>query len=148
MRRDDKGLGLSGLGVFNLAKLKESLELFSVVLLSEIINSLNSKDSAKSRNSSARSDFVTGQVIVSDEVLTWLINSKSLREFLSSQKKGKRVSAVIGMMDLSHLDCVVCQIVVDDERSVITLSVESENLSVVIQELLLRNDSSTSESFF
>ena len=49
------------------------------------------------------------------------------------------------MMNFSDFNSVISQVVVNDERKIITLGKEPQHLSVVIQKLLLGNYSSTTK---
>lgn len=59
----------------------------------------------------------------------------------------ERVSSVIGEVNLPDINSIVCQIIVDNIR-IVTLHVEFKHLSVILQELFLRFNSSTSQLVF
>lgn len=49
------------------------------------------------------------------------------------------------MVDFSDFASIISQVVVNDVRNFIIASIESEDFAIVVEELLLRGDSSTSE---
>lgn len=76
--------------------------------------------------------------------LARLVESKVVGKFLSSQEESEVVSSIVSEMNLSDLNSVVSQVVVDNVREFFKLAVESENLKIVVQELFLALNSSTS----
>ena len=145
MRRDLKRLGFTRLRVFNASNIEELVVLGFIELMSEFIYSRDSENSAESIDSSFRFDFIASQIVISNEVLTRLVYCKALRKLLSLQQQRERVSAIIWMVDLSDFNSVISQVVVNDERKIITLGKEPQYFSVVIQKLLLGNYSSTTK---
>ena len=115
------------------------------VILSEFVYSLDLKASAVSDQVSLVVDLVAGQVSVTNELLSWLIYCEGLGKFLSSQVDGERISAVIWEMNFSDLNSIVGKEVVPHELKVFAHGEESKDLSVIVQELLLRWNSSSSE---
>ena len=115
------------------------------IVLGELINTLDLEASSVGNQVSLEINLIAGQVSVSDELLSWLIHVESLWQLLSSEINGERVSAVIWEMAFSDLDGIVSQEVVPHELEVFTDGEESQDLSVVVQELLLRGNSSSSE---
>ena len=80
--------------------------------------------------------------------LTWLMDSNGLlQEFLTFQQQRIRITStilnnktqhlLIAEMDFSYFNSVISQEVVDDNRHVFAFAVEPEDLSVMVQELLL-----------
>jgi hypothetical protein len=67
------------------------------------------------------------------------------RESLSLHEKSKVVTAIIRVVNLSDLNGVVSQEVVDDEGKIIEATVEAEDTSIVIKELLLSLNTATTE---
>jgi hypothetical protein len=67
------------------------------------------------------------------------------RQSLSLHEKSKVVTAIVRVVNLSDLNGVVSQEVVDDEGEIIEATVEAEDTSIVIKELLLRLHTSTTE---
>jgi hypothetical protein len=70
------------------------------------------------------------------------------RESLSLHEKSKVVTAIIRVVNLSDLNGVVSQEVVDDEGKIIEATVEAEDTSIVIKELLLSFNTATTERSF
>lgn len=145
---DLDGLRISGFRVFNLSDFEVLSILGFVEVMSELINSVNSKLPSKSINNSTSFDFIASQVIVANEVLTWLVHCELHRKFLSLQKQGKGIPTVVGVMHFSDFNSVISKVVVNDEGHSIMLGKESQYLSVIVQKLLLRNDSSSTKCFF
>jgi hypothetical protein len=79
MGRNLDGLWFSGLGEFNVSNLKVLAVLGLIEIVSELIYTVNSELSAKSIDNTTSFDFITCQVVIPNEVLTWLIHCKSLR---------------------------------------------------------------------
>lgn len=67
------------------------------------------------------------------------------RESLSLHEKSKVVTAIVRVVNLSDLNGVVSQEVVYDEGEIIEVTVEAENMSILIEELLLRLHTATTE---
>ena len=67
------------------------------------------------------------------------------RQSLSLHEKSKVVTAIVRVVNLSDLNGVVSQEVVDDEGEIIEATVEAEDMSIVIKELLLRLHTPTTE---
>ena len=87
-----------------------------VEILSKLVYSVDSEHSSEGIDDAAWLNFIACQVIISNEVLTWLIYCKTLGQFLPSKEKREWVSSVVGMMHFSYLHSVICQIVVNDIR--------------------------------
>ena len=117
--------------------------LFQIVVLGEFVDASDLKDSAVGDKRFAEFDLVARQVSITDELLTRLVHIERLGQSLSSQVDGEGVSSVIREVHLSDLNCVVGKEVMPLELQVSTLCVESENFSIVIQELFLRRYSTT-----
>lgn len=135
----------SGLWLFNAANWEVLTVFLLVVVLSELVNASDLKHSSVCDQWFSKFNFVAGEVPISNKLLTWLIHIKSLRKSLSSQVHGEGISAIIREVNLSDLDRVVSKEVVPLELEVTTAGVESEHHPVIVQELLLRLNSSTSE---
>jgi hypothetical protein len=145
VRGDLRSLGFSRARGLLVTDLEVSLILLVVVLLSVLINSIDLHGEAEDVDATTGEDLITGQVVISDEGLTRLLHLTGVGQFLSSEEAGKRVKSIILVMGLTDLNGIVSQVVVDHKRSVLVGTVESEDLSVVIQELLLRGNLATSE---
>lgn len=78
------------------------------------------------------------------EGLAGLVYGQFFGELLSLNKKGEGISAGVGSFNFSDFHGVISEVVVDDVGD-LALAEELEDLSIVLQELLLRGDSSSSE---
>lgn len=90
-------------------------------------------------------NLIIGKVIVTQETKTWLAHTEAVRDLPSLKKESEVVSTVIRMMHFSDLACIICQVVVNDERDLIVACEESENLAIVVKELLFRGHSATTQ---
>ncbi len=148
VRRNLPLLGLPRLRQLDLAELEVLAVGLLVELLRELVHSVNPKDPSEDIELLAGLDLIARNIVVTDKVLTWLIYSEAFGELLSPQEQRERVPPVVSMVDLSDLDRVVSQVVMDDKRQIVALREESEDFAIVVQELLLRNDSSASKRLF
>lgn len=145
VRRNLHNNGGSGLRLLNLTKREVSLVLLQIVVLSGLVNTANSESSTVSSQTVIEGDLITRQISVADERLARLVDIESLRKLLSSEVDRERISAVVREVHLSDLNGVISQEVMPDKLKVITSSEESENLAVVVQELLLRSNSASAK---
>lgn len=145
MRWDHDGRLLWECWCIDLADWELVAILVAVEVLGEVVNAADVVDTAESENAAAWVDLIASQVVVADEILAWLVHVKAVWQLLSSQKKRKRVASVIGSMGLSDLNGVVGQVVVHDERQVLTGREEAQDLTVVVEELLLGRNLATAE---
>ena len=67
-------LGLSWLRVLNAAKVEELVVLLLVEALSKLINASDSELSAECLNNAFGFNLITSQIVVSNEVLAWLLD--------------------------------------------------------------------------
>ena len=103
-------------------------------------------DSTKGVDDTSWVDFIASKVVVSDEVLAWLIDIKSVWKLLSSQEESKGISSIVWSVRLSDLNGVIGQVVVENVRKVFADGEESQHLSILVQELLLGGNLSTTEA--
>lgn len=82
-------------------------------------------------------DLITSEVVVTDEVKTWLVDIRTEWQLLSLQNFWESITAIIWMVDLSNLNGVISQEVVDNVWEIIAFGEEAEDFTVVVQELLL-----------
>ena len=144
MRGNLNWLWLPWLRILDSSEVEELIEFLLIELLSELINSCNSELSSEGVDSSLGLNLVAGQVVVTDEVLTGLVDCEALRKLLSLEHESEGVAAIVGMMDFTDLTGVVSEVVMDDEGEIVTLHEETEDLSVIVEELLLgRHSAST-----
>jgi hypothetical protein len=126
-------------------------EMFAVsleeVVLGECVHSFDLEASSVSDKISIVVDLITCQISVTNELLTWLIYCEGLRKFLSSQINRERISSVIWEMNFSDLNSVVSKEVVPHKLQILASCEESKNLSIVVQELFLGCNFSSSELF-
>ena len=119
----------------------------SIEVLGRLVHAFNFKDAAVSVNVTRRRNLVAGQIVVTNEGLSWLVDIEAVGELLSTEKEGESVTAIVGVVDFTDLDSVIGQVVVDDEWEVVTAGEESENATVVVQELLLGGNFAATEGF-
>jgi len=145
VRRNLRGFGFSRKRRSLVTDFKMAVVLFFVVGLSVFINTINLHHLVEDVNETTGVDLVTSQVVITDEGLTGLLNLRGVGELLSSEEAGEGIETVILVMGLTNLNGIISKVVVDDERSVVLSAIETEHLSIVIQELLLRSDLASSE---
>ena len=121
------------------------LVLLDVVVLGELVNTGDVENLTVGVDWLSPVNFITSQISISNKGVTWLVHIEGLWELLPSEVDGEGVSSVVREVDLSDLDGIVSQEVVEDILESLGVDEESKNLSVVIEELLLRWDSATSE---
>jgi hypothetical protein len=116
-----------------------------VVGLGVGVNTVDSHHVSEHGDGATGEDLVAGEVVISNEGLTGLLNLAGVGKLLSAEEAGEGVETVVLMVSLSDFDGIISQVVVDDKRSVFRRTVETEHLSVVIQELLLGSNFASSE---
>ena len=130
--------------LLDVAEREVAAVLVLVVGLCELVDALDLEHASVCDQWLFEADLVAGEVPVSDEGLSWLVDVERFRKLLASEIDGEGIASVVGEVDLSDLDCVVGQEVVPHEWQVTCFGVESEHFSVIIKELFLRwNSSST-----
>ena len=75
---------ISCLWSLDIGNREVSLVSLQEVALSGCINTYDREDSSVGNKIPAHADFVAGEISVTNELLTWLVYSKGLWEFLSS----------------------------------------------------------------
>lgn len=90
-------------------------------------------------------DLIAGQVVVTNEAETGLVNIRSEGELLSSKELWEGVTTVVGVMNFTDLNSVISQVVLEDERKIFRLAEEAEHFAVVIKELLLASNFATAK---
>jgi len=93
-------------------------------------------------------DFIASQVIVTNKVETGLVNITSEGEALSVQKLGEVVTAIVGVVNLTDLDGIISQEVVNNIWKVFAVSIEAQNLAILVKELLLAGYLTTTQGLF
>ena len=112
-----------------------------------MVNSCDHIDLSISIDVAGWSNLISSKVVVSDEGLSWLVNIETVWEFLSSEEEGEGITSIVWMVDLADLYGIVSQVVVDHIWEIIANSEETEHLAVMIQELLLGCNLTTSKGF-
>lgn len=92
-------------------------------------------------------DLVAREVVVTDEVLAWLVHVHSVGQLLAAEQNGETVTAVVGLVALADFERVVGEVVVHDVRQIVANGEEAEDLTVMVQELLLGGYLTTAELF-
>ena len=112
-----------------------------------LINSCDHIDLSIGIDVAGWSNLISSKVVVSDEGLSWLVNIETVWEFLSSEEESEGITSIVWMVDLADLYGIVSQVVVDHIWKIIANSEETEHLAVMIQELLLGCNLTTSKGF-
>jgi hypothetical protein len=99
--------------LFDATKIEMSVVLLSVEFLSEFTDSIDVHNVTKDVNGLVLVDFITGQVVVSDESLSRLLNLTVFGELSSSQEASEVVVSIVLVVDFSDLNSVVSQEVLD-----------------------------------
>ena len=138
--------GLSWLLELHLAERELVAILLSVVLLGEGVDTADHVDAAVGVDVGGWGDLVASQVVVTDEVLAWLVDIETVWELLSAEEHGESISSVIGVVALTDLEGVIGEIVVDDVGEIVLGGEETEDATIVVQELLLGLDFAATEA--
>ena len=131
----------------NLSKGEVVSIFLGIELFSGCVDTLNNKDAAKGVDVACWGDLIAGQVVVSNEGLTWLVDIEAVWKFLSTEEQGKGIATIVGVVHLTDLNGVIGQVVVYYEWKVAALCKEAKYTAVVIQELLLGSNFATTKSF-
>ena len=94
-------------------------------MLSKFINSSYVVNTTKGEYFSVWPDFITGNIVVSDEGKAGLFNIMAVRKSLSSQNSVKLVTAIIWIMYIMDLNRVICKVIVNNILEIITQGEES-----------------------
>ena len=116
---------------------------FCVKVLSKLVHSRDLIFAAESTDGTTWVDLVTSQVVVTDEVLAWLIHVEAVGQFLATKEARGGFAAIVGAVTLIDFNCVIGQVIVNDVRQILTEGEEAEHLTIVVQELLLRSNLTT-----
>jgi len=143
---DHESLLLRDRWLLDLADWELVTVLHSVEVLSEFIDASDLVDSAEGVDDTSWVDLIAGEVVITNEVLAWLVHIESVWKFLSSQKEGEGVTSIIWAVGLSDFDGIIGQVVVEDVWQVLADSEESEHLSILVQELLLGGNFAATEA--
>ena len=113
------------------------------IVLREFVDASDLHYSSVGGQRLAEFNLVTSQIAITDELLARLIHVKRLWQSLSSKVHGEGVPTVVGEVHLPDLDCIVGQEIVPLELEVSASRVESKNFSIMVQELFLRWNTTT-----
>lgn len=113
MRWDLRRCDGSGSRLVDSTKIEMSVVLFSVELLSESIDSLDVHNVTKDIDGLVLVNFIAGQVVVSDESLSRLLDLTGFGELSSSQEASEVVVSIVLVVDFSDFESVVGQEVLD-----------------------------------
>ena len=108
-----------------------------VELLGEGIDAIDHVDAPVGVNVRRGCDLVAGQIVVTDEVLAWLVHIEAIWQLLAAQKNGKGVTSVVRVVALANLERVIGQVVVHHVGQLVAGREEAENATVVVHELFL-----------
>ena len=139
---------LRGLVVLDASDLEWSVKLLLEVLSCEGINTDDGVKSTESIDGLTRADFITSQVVVTDEAESGLVDIGSEGKLLSSRHLGEGIAVVVGVVDLTDLYGIISKVVLENEGKTLWLTEESEDITVVIEELLLTGNFATTECLF
>ena len=121
----------------DLSKWEVVSVLFSIEVLSCLVDSLNFEDAAKCVDVTVWGDLIAGQVVVTNESLSWLVYIEAVWEFLSAEEESEGVTTVVGVMNFTNFNSVISQVVVDNVWKVLAASEETEDSAIVVKELFL-----------
>lgn len=121
------------------------LVALAVETLSEFVDTLNFIDSAVGVDAGGGSDLVAGQVVVTDEGVAGLVHIDAVGELLAAEVDGETIPAVVSLVALTNFKSIITEVVVHDERQILTFGEETEDLTIVVQELLLGGDLTATE---
>ena len=80
---------VSWLWLLNVSKWEVSLMLGQVVVLGELVNTMDVEHSSVGNKRSIELNFIAGEISVSDELLSWLVYLECLWQLLSSEINSK-----------------------------------------------------------
>lgn len=148
MRRDLSGGGLHGLGVLDLAQREDAAEALVEVALGEFVDARYHELAPVGFDHATRVNLIARQVIFADLRVAGLAHSERVGKLPALKKERKAVAAVVRVVYLSDLESIICEVVVNDEGESVPAGIESEDLAVAVEELLLRRDATATEGLF
>lgn len=129
--------GLRWLGELHLTEWEVVAVPLPVELLSEGIDAIDHVDASVGVDVRGRCDLIAGKIVVTDEVLTWLVYIEAIWQLLTAKKNGEGVTTVVRVVALTNLERVIRQVVVHHIRQVVAGREETENATIVVEELFL-----------
>jgi len=109
----------------------------SVELLCEGVNTHNIVHPSVGIDAGCGRNFIACQVVITDEALARLVHVDTVGQLLATEVDGESIPTVVSLVALTDLESIVTQVVVHDERKIFTLGEEAQDLAVMVQELLL-----------
>jgi len=143
--RHNDFLGFARAGVLNLTEVEVEAILALVEVLGVFIDTRDAENAAEGVDHATGGDLVAGQVVVSDEVLSGLVDGVGVGQLLSTEEKGEGVTTIVRVVNFSDLNGVVSEVVVNNEGEVFALGEEAEDLAIVVEELLLGSNLAATE---
>lgn len=129
----------------DVSERESGLVALAVEALREVVDTLDFIDSAVGVDTRRGRDLVAGQVVVTNEGMARLVHIDAIGQLLAAEVDSESISTVVGLVALTNLEGVVTEIVVHDEGEILTLGEEAQDLTVVVQELLLAGDFATTK---
>ena len=129
--------GLGWLSELHLAEREVVAVPLPVELLGEGIDAVDHVDAAVGVDVRGGCDLIAGQVIVTNEVLAWLVHIKAVWQLLAAKEYGEGVTTVVRVVALTDFKCIIGQVVVHYVWQVVAGGEEAENAAIVVQELFL-----------
>lgn len=91
----------------NFTEWELSAVVHSIPLLGEFIDTLNHVKTSIGVDVALWSNFVGGKIVITNEILAWLVHIKTVWELLSAEKEGERIATIVGVMHLTDLNGIV-----------------------------------------
>lgn len=148
VRRSNRLHWLGRLRKLNLTEGEVVAIPLPVELLSEGIDAIDHVDAPVGVNVRGGCDLIAGQIVVTDEVLAWLVHIEAIWQLLAAKKNGEGVTSVVRVVALTNLERVVSQVVVHHVGQLVARREETENATVVVQELFLGLYFAATEALF
>lgn len=79
---------------------------------SELVNALDDIDPSIGIDVALRGDLISSDIVVSNELLSWLVHIESVWKLLSSEEEWEGIASVVGVVHLTDLHSVISQVVV------------------------------------
>jgi len=102
--------------VLYASKCEVSAILLLVEFLSVLINSEDSVETTECVNWLSSVDFVTCQVVITNEMKSGLINIGSKWKLLSLKEFWECVTSIVRVVNFSNLYCVISEVIVNNKR--------------------------------
>ncbi len=136
---------ISGLGVLNSAQIKVSIKFLLVEVEGELVNASDVELATEGLDEAAGVELVGCVVVVTHVLEAGLCHLEVTRQSLSLHQESEVVAAVVRVVNLSNLNGVIGQEVVNDKGEVVEAGVETQDSAIVVEELLLALHSATAK---